>query len=304
MEEVETNLGPVFEKLFAWQEQALSMLPNLVVAVLVLLFFWVLAKVFRALVRRGMGRVSQNLAVVRLAGTFTYVAVLLAGVLVALGVLKLDDTVTSLLAGAGIIGLALAFAFQDAAENLISGIVISVSRPFGVGDLIETNDHFGTVEDITLRSTALRRPAGQLVLIPNAMVFKNPIINFTETSERRVDLDVGVSYGDDLERAQEVALAAIEGIAGRNDDRPAELYYTAFGDSSVNFVLRFWLENAYQGSFFNARHEAIIRVKKAFDEAGLTIPFPIRTLDFGIVGGKELAEALPAERAGRTASGG
>jgi small conductance mechanosensitive channel len=287
------NFQPVFEKLAAWREQAVAMLPNLVVAILVLVLFWLLAKLMRTLVKKGVGRVSENVAVTRLIATLTYLLVLVIGVVVALGVLKLDDTVTSVLAGAGIIGLALAFAFQDAAENLISGVVISVRQPFRVGDLIEPNGHMGTVENITLRSTALRRPAGQLVLITNATVFKNPLINYTETLDRRVDLEIGVSYGDDLEQVVEVAIAALDGLEGRNLEREAEFFYTGFGGSSVDFVLRFWLLDAYQGSFLAARHRAIIAVKKAFDAAGITIPFPIRTLDFGVVGGKELSEMLP-----------
>ncbi len=288
----------VTEKLDAWLTAVVTQLPNFGLAVLVLVLFWLVAKGVSSVVRRGMARISDNRSVTNLLATLTYVALLAVGLFVALGVLELDKTVTSLLAGAGIVGLALAFAFQDATENLISGITISVRKPFVVGDFIETNDHLGTVEDITLRYTAIRRPQGQVVLIPNSMVFKNPLINYTETSDRRVDLEVGVSYADDLEEAKRVAIGAVEGVPGRNVARDVELFYTGFGASSIDFVVRFWLTDAYQGSFMAARSEAIVRIKDAFDRAGITIPFPIRTLDFGIEGGATLAEMLEAGGSG------
>ena len=283
----------VNDKLYGWLETLISHLPDFGLAVVVLILFWLIAKGVRSGVFRALSRTSQNHAVNRLIATAAFLALVGAGVFFALGIMDLDKTVTSLLAGAGILGLALAFAFQDAAENLVSGVTISISQPFRVGDFIETNGFLGTVEDISLRSTAVRRPQGQLVLIPNSTVFKNPMINYTETSDRRVDLEVGVSYADDLETAKRVAIAALDGLEGRNVERDAELFYTGFGGSSIDFVIRFWLTDAYQGSFMAARSEAIQRIKTAFDREGVSIPFPIRTLDFGIEGGKSLKEMLP-----------
>jgi small conductance mechanosensitive channel len=282
----------VTDKLYGWLEALISHLPDFGLAVVVLVLFWLIAKGVRAGVFRALSRTSENQAVNRLIATVCFLGLIGAGVFFALGILDLDKTVTSLLAGAGILGLALAFAFQDAAENLVSGVTISISQPFRVGDFIETNGFLGTVEDISLRSTAVRRSQGQLVLIPNSTVFKNPLINYTETSDRRVDLEVGVSYADDLEKAKQVAIAALDGLEGRNPEREVELFYTGFGGSSIDFVIRFWLTDAYQGSYMAARSAAIQRIKTAFDREGVSIPFPIRTLDFGIEGGKTLKEML------------
>jgi len=282
----------ITDKLHGWLEALISHLPDFGLAVVVLVLFWLIAKLVRAGVLRALSKTSQNQAVNGLIATFCFLALVGTGVFFALGILDLDKTVTSLLAGAGILGLALAFAFQDAAENLVSGVTISISQPFRVGDLVETNGFLGTVEDITLRSTAVRRAEGQLVLIPNSMVFKNPLINYTETSDRRVDVEVGVSYASDLAKAKRVALAALDGLEGRNLEREAELFYTGFGGSSIDFVVRFWLTDAFQGSYLAARSEAIQRIKVAFDREGISIPFPIRTLDFGIEGGKTLQEML------------
>ena len=107
-----------------------------------------------------------------------------------------------------------------------------------------------------------------------------------------MDLEVGVSYADDLEKAKQVAIAALDGLEGRNAEREVELFYTGFGGSSIDFVVRFWLTDAYPGSFMAARSAAIQRIKTAFDREGVSIPFPIRTLDFGIEGGATLKEML------------
>ena len=292
----EEALTKLTDKLDGWLEQALLQLPNFLVGLLVVVLFWLAAK----LVKKGTGRLLEPLlptAIARLLSSFAYLAVLAAGVFVALGVMGLNKTVTSLLAGAGILGLAIGFAFQDIAANFMSGILLALRRPFTLGELIEANDYFGTVQKISLRSTQIRTPQGQLVLVPNRQVFENPIVNFSRSGERRVDLSVGVAYGDDLEKAKQVAVAAIEAIETRQADRPVELFYEEFGGSSINFVVRFWIDFERQAQYKAALSEAIERLKIAFDEAGITIPFPIRTLDFGVVGGERLSqdlERLPA----------
>lgn len=281
------------DKLAGWGESLILMLPNVVAAVLVVIVAALAARLVQRLLLRTMTRVSSYTQVNSLIGRSGYVIVLLAGVFVALGVLELDKTVTSLLAGAGIIGLALAFAFQDIAANFMAGILLSVRRPFTVGQVVETNGFFGTVEEVNLRSTILDVPGGQRVIIPNKEVFENPITNFSRTGRRRVELACGVAYGDDLEKAAQVALAAIENVPGRNPQRDVRLFFTDFGDSSINFVVRFWVDFTNQADYLQARHDAIVQLKNAFDENDVTIPFPIRTLDFGVVGGVNLNEVLP-----------
>ncbi|MCA9514891.1 MAG: mechanosensitive ion channel family protein, partial [Myxococcales bacterium] len=190
------------------------------------------------------------------------------------------------------IGIALGFAFQDIAANFVSGVLLAINRPFEVGDLIESADFKGRVEQITLRWTQGRSLDGQVVFLPNKEVFENPITNYNRAPDRRVAVEIGVAYGDDLEKAEQIALSAVEKLGIHKPERPLELFYTAFGDSSINFVLRFWVESS-QHAWLAARSAAIKAVKVAFDDAGITIPFPIRTLDFGVVGGEPLREALP-----------
>jgi small conductance mechanosensitive channel len=187
--------------------------------------------------------------------------------------------VVSLLAGVGIIGLAIGFAFQDIAANLIAGVFLSVRRPIHVGDLVRTNGFFGTVQEINLRSTILRTQTGETVLIPNRQVFETPTTNYSIAGKRRVDLQVGISYSDDLESAKRIALGAVERLETRDHDREVELFFKEFASSSIDFVVRFWIDFQRQSDYLAARSRAIVAIKQAFDENGITIPFPIRTIE-------------------------
>ncbi|WP_020403987.1 mechanosensitive ion channel family protein [Gracilimonas tropica] len=282
----------VVGKLEGWITTAIEMLPNLAMALLVMVIFYALAKFIKKTVGRVLNRVTSNKTVTGLIQTIIGVLVLATGIFFALSILNLDGAVTSLLAGAGIIGLALGFAFQDIASNFISGVLLSVRHPFGIGDIIDTNGYFGTVEKLNLRNTVIRTPQGQIVYVPNKSVYENPFTNFTKTGMRRIDLSCGVSYGDDLEKARKVAIEAIEDLEHRDQSRDVELYYDSFGGSSVDFKLRFWIKFNTLPQYLGARSEAMITLKKAFDENDIMIPYPITTLDFGIRGGEKLDSML------------
>ena len=297
------TVNQVVDKITGWLEGFVLLLPNLLVAVVVALAFALFARVVRGAVRRALAPISSHTQVNDLLATLASLIVLAAGVFVALGIVGLDKTVTSLLAGVGILGLALGFAFQNIASNFVSGILLLTRRPFGANDVIRTNDFMGTVVVIDLRATVIRTFEGQLVTIPNSEVLQNPIVNFTATGQRRVDLPVGVSYGDDLEKVRQVAIEALETIDYRDTSRPVELFYEGFGDSSINFTARFWIDFRTQPDYLLARSDGIMRIKAAFDANDITIPFPIRTLDFAPVGGDTLGSVLGSAGVGtRSAS--
>lgn len=294
-------------KVMGWVRDFVLLLPNLMVAVLALLGFWLAAKLARGVLHRFLRRVSPNAQVNQLVGQTVFLAVLITGLFVALGILGLQKTVASLLAGAGIIGLALGFAFQDIAANLMAGIYLNIQHPFRAGHLIESKEFFGVVKRIHLRWTEVRNPQGQLVLIPNKQVFENPILNYSATGRRRIDIRIGVSYGDDLEKVKQVGLRAVEQVSTRKPDTEVELFFEEFGESSIDLVVRFWIDfTSSQADYLQARSEAIERLKRAFDENGITMPFPTRTLDFGVKGGEKLSEVLAEMETGtrRTGNGG
>ncbi len=291
--EFESAYEIVIGRVEDWIRTFIELLPNLVVALFVLILFYVLGKLARKAVGKLLSKVTDNKTVTNLLETIIGILIIGIGVFIALSVLQLDGAVTSLLAGAGIIGLALGFAFQDIASNFISGVILSIRHPFGIGDIIETNDFYGTVVKLNLRNTIIRTVTGQIVYMPNKKVFENPLQNYTTTGLRRVDLACGVSYGDDLEKAKDIAIKAIDNVENVLSDKGIEFYYDEYGDSSINFKVRFWVNFATNPDFWQARSEAIIALTKAFDENDIMIPFPIRTLDFGIRGGEKLNTMLP-----------
>ncbi|MCC5942978.1 MAG: mechanosensitive ion channel [Balneolaceae bacterium] len=283
----------VIGKVEEWVQTFFEMLPNFVVALFVLILFYVLGKIARKLVGNLLSKITNNKTITSLLETIIGISIIGIGVFIALSVMQLDGAVTSLLAGAGIIGLALGFAFQDIASNFISGVILSIRHPFGIGDIIETNDFYGTVEKLNLRNTIMRTVTGQIVYVPNKRVFENPLQNYTTTGLRRIDLACGISYGDDLEKVRDITTNAIKRVENVLDDRGVEFYFDEFGNSSINFKVRFWVRFRTNPDFWQARSEAIIAIKKAFDENDIMIPFPIRTLDFGIRGGEKLDSMLP-----------
>lgn len=283
----------VADKVEEWIRTFFEMLPNFVVALFVLIFFYALGRFSRKVVKKLLSKITDNKTITSLLETIVGISIVGIGIFIALTVLQLDGAVTSLLAGAGIIGLALGFAFQDIASNFISGIILSIRHPFGIGDIIETNEFYGVVEKLNLRNTIMRTVTGQIVYIPNKRVFENPLQNYTTTGLRRIDLACGISYGDDLEKVRDVTIEAVKKVESVLNDRGIEFYYDEFGSSSINFKIRFWVKFRTNPEFWSARSEAIIAIKKAFDENDIMIPFPIRTLDFGIRGGEKLNSMLP-----------
>lgn len=217
-------------KVMGWARDFVLLLPNLAVAVAVLIGFWLLAKLARGLLRRLLNRISHSEQVNRVLCHALFLALVAAGLFIALGILGLQKTVASLLAGAGIIGLALGFAFQDIAANFMAGIFLSIEHPFRAGHLIESKDIQGIVRRVHLRWTEIRTPQGQIVLVPNKQVFENPITNFSSTGQRRVDIKVGVSYGDDLDKVKRVAVEALEQVSTRKPDTEVELFFEEFGE--------------------------------------------------------------------------
>ncbi|GAB3337059.1 hypothetical protein GCM10027429_21110 [Marivirga atlantica] len=300
-QEVARPLDQVTDKVMTWWDTFIDMVPNMFVSVILFLIFLLLAKAGQKLFVKVFNRSSNNQALENLFSTIIYYAILGLGLFIILGILKLDKAVTSLLAGVGVIGLALGFAFQDIAANFVSGIMLAFRKPFAIGDIVKLSDFMGTVSRTNLRVTVVETWQGQEVYIPNKDVLSSPIVNYSILGERRIDLAVGVSYADSLEQVQEIIEKTLKGLEGviRHDDMIFTYY--EFGDSSINFEIKFWIKYPKNPSYLEMRSKAIKAIKKAFDEEGITIPFPIRTLDFGIKGGQTLSE-MQIHQAGNSPS--
>ncbi len=280
----------IAQKISLWMREFIRLLPNILLASVVLVLGFFIAKWIRKLASNLIARISPNATLNNLFESIIYIFFIGITFFTVLSILQLDRAVTSILAGAGIIGLALAFAFQDIAANFISGIFISFRRPINIGDIVKIKDYMGKVEIINLRDTVIRTFQGQMVIIPNKDVFQNPIENFSLLGKRRMDLVIGVSYGDDLEKVKSLTLNACKDIPGLSKDEETTLFFKEFGDSSINYLIRLWVDTPEQPNYLEVGSQAIMRIKKAYDENDIMIPFPIRTLDFGIKGGTRLDE--------------
>ena len=270
--------GLIYAELSLWIRNAIRYLPELAVAILLLVFFTFLSRWLSRGMVRGLTRVSNNQSLVNLTGAVVRVVVVSVGLFIALGVLGLDKTVTSLLAGAGVIALAVGFAFQDLTANFISGTMIAVAQPIQVGDTVETNGYIGKVLDIKLRSIVIDNGQGQTVEIPSKDVFQKPITNYSRIGQRRIELTAGVSYVDDLTKAQQVAITAVSQLPFVLPGHSIELHYRNFADANVQFMLWFWIDPVTTNPQA-ALSEAIMAVKRAFDEQQILIVFAGQTFD-------------------------
>src|SRR4051794_27259864 len=190
-------------KLVLWLKELIRLLPNIVIASIVLVLGIYLARIIRNFSSKIFHRFTQHEAISNLFSSVVYVVGILATLFVTLTVLHLDKAVLSILTGAGIAGVALAFAFQDIAANFFSGIFLSIRKPLRIGDLVKSQEIMGKVLSINMRDTFIETFDGQIVIVPNKDIFQNSLQNYTRSGKRRFELAVGVSYGDDLDKVKQ-----------------------------------------------------------------------------------------------------
>lgn len=233
---------------------------------------WVADKL-TGLIRQVMTRAKLDTMLVAFAGNIINTALLVVVIIAALDHLGIPTT--SMLAVFGAAGLAVALALKDSLGNFASGVMLIMFRPFKVGDFIEAGGISGVPEEIRIFHTVMRTPDNRQITVPNGQITAGAIINFSAKPTRRIDLVFGISYGDDIRKAK----AIIEGIVTA-DERvltdPAPLIALGeLADSSVNINVRPWVKTE---DFWPVRADLLERVKLAFDEQGITIPFPQRDL--------------------------
>lgn len=296
MNNISSQLNEAFqlliEKIYLWLDQIVLSLPNLILVIIVFFIGLKVIKITKRLIQKITSKSIANVGVQNLVKNVGGVLLYVLLFIILLTILGLQGPITTVLASAGVAGLALGLALQDPLMNLFSGIIISVKHVFNTGDFIESNGFVGSVQEVSLKSTVIRTLSGEEVNIPNKLVLQNPVKNFSTNGIRRVEFTCGISYADDLKKVKEISMAAVRPLALDSVDRPVEFIYTGFGESSINFQIRFWTNPASVWEFLDVKSSAIMRIKSAFDTNDITIPYPIRTIDFGIKGGLGLSESL------------
>ena len=260
-------------------QQMISRIPYLIVASLVFVIFWVLSIFFKKAVTRILGsrKHHQNLVTVfRRVGS---ALILFLGFMVAMIIAVPSFTPGKLIGALGIGSVAIGFAFKDIFQNLLSGILLLLSEPFRIGDQIISGNFEGTVEDIQIRATTIRTYDGRKVVIPNSQLYTSTMTVNTAYSQRRLEFDVGIGYENNIIDAQRVILSVLKAAPTVSKLAEPSVIATALADSSVVLRVRWFIDDGTQTNRVASINEVIILVKKALEEANISIPFPVTTLD-------------------------
>ena len=260
-------------KLVSWLDGLIINLPNIVIALIVFISVLFISKYVNKITLRILDKGKLQKSMKNVIAKLMAMITVLVGLILILGILDLSKTLNTILAGAGVAGLAVGLALQGALANTYSGIILSYIKFVKLGDWIKSNDYEGEIVNIDLRAVTLKQVDNNLVYIPNKQVVENPIKNYSRTSQSRVILNCG----------DFVKQLAVKTITNHFDSVGSEseviFLYKEFGDSSINFELRYWINSTSGLEVAKSKTEAIIQLKNAFDKNNINIPFPIRTLN-------------------------
>ncbi len=273
------TLGTLQDQLVDMAEGFIRALPNLAIAILILLVTWLVARFAARLADRAIGKTAMRPSLKNLLDTVVKLGVWLIGLMIALIVVMPGLTPASLIAGLGIGAVAIGFAFQDIFENFMAGVLIMLREKMRIGDVIECEGIKGKVEHITLRETHVRKLSGELTIVPNSMIFKNPVEILTDEQLRRHEVIAGVSYDTDLDQAAEVIRKAVEGCENVRADEKIDVFATTFNSSSVDFLVR-WYSGSTPRNGWESTDQVVRAIKRGLDDAGIEIPFPYITHTF------------------------
>jgi len=240
---------------------------------------WV-AKLLASIANRLMQRAGMDDMLRKFVRNIVYAILLTFVVIAAIGALGIQTA--SLVAIIGAAGLAIGLALQGSLANFAAGVLMIIFRPYKIGDLVQVAGTEGFVEEVDVFTTTLRLPDKTKIIIPNGQIMEDQITNYTEAEDRRLDLVIGIGYEDDIDKAREVLLAAVKESEFVLDEPAPAVSVANLGDSSVDLAVRPWVKSA---KYAPASHEVTERIKKALDNAGISIPFPQR--DVHIIKGQD-----------------
>ena len=272
-------INPIIESSRNLIMSFLATLPQLLIGLVILGITWIVTKIIRKVWSKIAQRLGIRKSLEELFKKLAFIGIWLIGIMIAAMTIFPDFTPAKLITVVGLSSIAIGFAFKDIFENFLAGILILMREPFRINDFIECSDIEGKVEEITIRDTYIRQTDGQLVVLPNAMLFQNPVYVRTNQPIRRVTVMCGVAYDEDVDQAREIIRKAVEKVESVHKDKPVEIFAQTFGASSIDFEVTWWT-GSKPLDIRKSRDEVIAAVKRALDDAGIEIPFPYRTLTF------------------------
>lgn len=274
--EIDFNPQMATEQIDSWLDGAVRLAPNIAIALLVLSVFVLLGMLAKRIVMRAAAsRGRENLGEVL--GGFLKVVVIVGGFLLAATIVMPSLKPGDLIAGLGVSSVAIGFAFKDILQNWLAGLLILLRQPFEIGDQIKINSFEGTVEHIETRATVIRTYDGQKVIVPNSEVYTNSLLVKTSHDKRRSQYDIGIGYGDDLDKACQVIEDTLKGIEDIETDPAPQVLPWDLAASWVTIRARWWTDTS-RASVVTVRSEVIRRVKKALDEARIDMPYDTNVL--------------------------
>ena len=277
-DQLQESWGNLLEKLSSWIDSLILNLPNFLIALLVFIFAYWLSRTLQGWTNKYLRRIIRQPSIRGLLAHVVSIITIVLGLFLALSILNLDGTLKSLLAGAGVAGLAISLALQGTLSNTFSGLFIAIKDEINIGDYIETNGFAGKVIEIDLRNTKIKEADNNIVVLPNKLILDKPFKNYGLTRRIRTTITCGVDYDSDLPKVKQAAIAAIEEIYPSNSRENVEFYYTDFGESSIDFSLRFWVDAKESLTALEVKSEAIMKIKDTFHTNNINIPFPVRTM--------------------------
>jgi small conductance mechanosensitive channel len=270
---VERRVRPLLDRLRGYARQLTAFAPLLLIGIIIIAGFWLLARLLARVAER-RERARGNRFVRELIGQIVRAGIVVLGIVLALELMGATTLLGALLGTAGVVGLALGFAFRDMAENYIASLLLSLRQPFEPNDLVELDGHIGRVVRLTSRATILLTIDGNHVRIPNATVFKGTIINYTRNPERRFAFELGVAVEADLAEVQALAVATMCATPGVLAQPCPSCLVERFGDSAMIISIAGWVDQR-EADWLKVSSEARRRIKVAFEQAGVDVPEPI-----------------------------
>ena len=271
------DLTPTWREVERLVDRVQWFLPLTVVSLLILLFFWLLSRGVARLARSTLQRRLTSPLLVDIAARALALPVILIGIYLVLQLAGLTRLAVTVLGGTGLVGIVLGLAFRDIAENSLASILLSLRNPFRTGDWIQLGEYQGIVQNLNMRTTILMTLDGNHVQIPNSLVFKSIITNFSANPNRRAEFHVGIGYANSIVKAQELIIQALRAHpAVLNDPEPAAIV-DELGPSTVNLKVQFWFDGKSY-SLFKVRSSLMRQVKRALQDAGVSTPAPVQEI--------------------------
>jgi small conductance mechanosensitive channel len=260
-----------------WQqfvENFITGIPNLLTALVIFIVSLYLARILSNFLRRVLHKRRAPAGVTHLLAELVLWSVVVAGTITALQ--RFFD-VTAFLAGLGILGFTIGFALQDVMKNFASGVILLLQQPFHVGETIGVKGFDGTVLAIDLRATEMRATDGRVVILPNADVLANPIINYSRANQRRVDLTLNLSHATEPDQVREIVLEAIRAVQGFVPEPEPVIVFNSITDHALELNVNFWVDVSKTDTL-RAKDLVILKVRSAFNEQGIEIPHPVQSV--------------------------